>query len=163
MSSETTFFDALGAIETGLGAHMTGTVGFEDVGVVIIATGETRWESVVLFRPLGPDTPPRVVVTQAWAALGAQRRDDTYTVPARVEVKRLHAESEAAFVAAGNRCEAITRQVVAYFRDPTNWPAVGDQVLAARVDAITYEVYVDNEGAWVIRADIDIDIRARVS
>lgn len=161
--AETTFFDYIAALETGLAAHMAGTAGFESVGVVQAETNETPWETVILVRA-DTDTgrPPAVTVTQRWAAVGSQRRDDEYLVPCRVGVQKTAFESQAALTAAGQRCEAIVSQVVAYLRDVANWPAVGDQTIRTIVQEVTYTMWPTADG-WAALADFDIDVRIRVS
>jgi hypothetical protein len=154
----TTFWSFLDSLQTGLAAHMVATVGFETVAVKYVATEETPLETVILVRPT-PDGAD-VTISQEWAAIGNRRRNDSYTVPALVMVRRVNTESAAAFTAAGARCEAIVSQIEIYLRD--NLPAAGDQTISVLAPQTEYRIGQDGSG-WVVSANVDIAVTVRVT
>jgi hypothetical protein len=155
MSSTTAF-----AFIVTLKAKLEARPGLADVGVhLILPPSLGAGEAVALVRD-------RILGEQAYAAMGRLRRADVNEVHGLVRAYRTAgaagaSDSDAVFLAAGERAAAILDEVILQLRDDP--PLVGDQTIAARVSEVQYVPVIPDQGGWVVDCEFTIAYEARVS
>jgi hypothetical protein len=130
--------------------------GLSGVNVYLVAPVDTdQAEFILLLRG-------RVSGEQDWAALGRLRREDSYSIPCLIRVRKTigTADEQTIFQSAMDRAAALLDEVVLQVRDSP--PAVGDQTVEARVAEIVYVPLVEPE-AWLVDCEFNVAYRARVS
>jgi hypothetical protein len=136
-------------LTTRFAAHAT----LSAIRVDLVPSGDvSQFDSVILVA--GP-----ITGEQTYVAMG--RRQDSYTIPGRIETYATGSDSDAAFQEAMNRAGLILDEVVrevGYAKPP-----VGAQTLDAQVTNTGYQPLVAEKGGWVCRCTYEIEYQAVVS
>lgn len=113
-----------------------------------------KTEAVVLIRPEA-----RLTGRQEWAAMG-KRKDDSFTLPARVYTFKAGTHNSTNFKICLDRAADLLDEVIAEVRDSA--PNLQEATWRASVTDITYEPFLV-EGGWACQCDFSITADVRLT